>query len=71
MSSLPNASANYANHIIQYVGATNASYKNGYFYKCVNTSGSTYTWEVIDFVLRSELEAAIEEYIGKVLESEF
>ena len=44
-SSMPTASAEYANKLVQYIGATTSSYKNGYFYRCV-LNGSTYSWEV-------------------------
>jgi hypothetical protein len=43
--SMPTASAEYVNKIVQYIGTTTSSYKNGYFYRCV-LNGSTYSWEV-------------------------
>ena len=48
VATMPTASADYADKIVQYVGATTASYTNGYFYKCVedsSTNPSTYSWE--------------------------
>lgn len=44
---LPTASAGELGHIYQYVGNDTESLTNGYFYKCVTTSGS-YEWEQID-----------------------
>lgn len=41
---LPQADENEANKIYEYVGATDATYTNGYFYKCVGTT--TYTGSV-------------------------
>ena len=32
----PNASESYENQIAQYIGLSNQSYTNGYFYKCIN-----------------------------------
>jgi hypothetical protein len=46
-STIPTAASSLVGKIIQYVGATNGSYTNGYFYKCVENSGS-YTWENIE-----------------------
>ena len=44
---MPTASGENEDDIIQYVGATTASYTNGFFYKCVaqGTDPETYTWE--------------------------
>ena len=41
-STMPTASADYVNKVVQYIGTT-GTYINGYFYKCVNNSG-TYSW---------------------------
>jgi len=43
-------SATYVNQITQHIGATNALYTNGYFYKCLaqGTNPETYKWERID-----------------------
>ena len=40
VSSLPTASVSEVDKIYQYIGATDATYKNGYFYKCINNSGT-------------------------------
>jgi len=47
VDTMPAASASFVDQIYEYVGTTDANYTNGYFYKCVNNSG-TYTWERID-----------------------
>ena len=50
VSTMPEASAQYANLIFQYVGTTDENYTNGYFYKCfVNeeTTPTSYTWKVL------------------------
>lgn len=46
VSALPTASADELGNIYQYVGATDANYTNGYFYKCVSDgqSPATYSW---------------------------
>ena len=46
-TTMPTASASNSGAIIQYTGATTASYTNGYFYKCVENSGS-YAWQSIN-----------------------
>jgi len=43
---MPTASADYEGKIVQYIGTTTNTYTNGYFYKCVNNSG-TYSWSNI------------------------
>jgi len=43
---LPTPGPDEVNNIYQYIGATDANYKNGYFYKCV-LDGSSYKWENI------------------------
>ncbi len=47
VSIMPTATADNSGAIVQYVGATNANYTNGYFYKCVSDGGVTpaYSWE--------------------------
>lgn len=55
---LPTASADNLGQIVQYIGATNASYTNGYFYKCVSDGAvdPTYSWEELyDFATKTEL----------------
>lgn len=42
-TTLPTPSASLSGQIFQYTGSTNASYTNGYFYKCVQSGGS-YIW---------------------------
>lgn len=51
ISIMPTASADNVGEIYQYIGATTATYINGYFYKCVEdstTTPSTYSWENVD-----------------------
>lgn len=53
---MPTPSAEYLNKIIQYIGNTTSEYTNGFFYKCVESSGN-YLWENIivqDSYLKSE-----------------
>lgn len=40
---MPTAGSEYEDKIVQYVGDTDSTYTNGYFYKCVEDSGS-YSW---------------------------
>ena len=57
-TTLPTASADNLGQIVQYIGATNASYTNGYFYKCVSDGAvdPTYSWEELyDFATKTEL----------------
>lgn len=46
---IPSAGASHVGKIYQYIGATNLSYTNGYFYKCVSDGESTpsYSWEEV------------------------
>lgn len=46
-STMPTASADNVGDIVQFVGTTTASYTNGYFYKCTESSGS-YSWVQMD-----------------------
>lgn len=39
-AAIPEAKSENLNKVIQYVGETNASYTNGYFYKCVSTQSN-------------------------------
>ena len=55
VDTLPEASLEYKDKIVQYTGATTATLTNGYFYKCVEhteTEGETitvtYSWDNID-----------------------
>lgn len=43
VETLPTASADEVGNIYQYVGETNLSFTNGYFYECIEDSGS-YSW---------------------------
>ena len=47
VTTMPTAASTNVGQIVQYVGATSGGYTNGYFYKCVNNSG-TYSWEQVD-----------------------
>lgn len=45
MSTIPSASVDYLNMIIQYIGTTSETYTNGYFYKCIyDDDNSEYIW---------------------------
>ena len=46
-SEIPNASIGLLNKIIQYIGQTNLTYTNGYFYKCVENGQGGYIWQNI------------------------
>lgn len=46
-STMPTASSENVGSIIQYTGATDSTYTNGYFYICVDNSG-TYSWQNIN-----------------------
>lgn len=50
LSSMPTASADYENKIIQYIGTTTQDYINGYYYKCVSNgeNPATYSWQRIN-----------------------
>jgi len=45
-TTMPTASATYANRICQYLGTDTSSYKKGYFYACINNGGS-FSWSRI------------------------
>lgn len=46
-STMPAADASQSGKIVEYIGTTDSSYINGYFYKCVENSG-TYSWARVD-----------------------
>lgn len=50
VSSMPVASQDEEGNIYQFVGTTDASYTNGYFYECVSDGGNpaTYSWTRVD-----------------------
>lgn len=55
LAELPEASLEYKDRIVQYIGATTGTLTNGYFYKCVEhttTEGGTitvtYSWDNVD-----------------------
>jgi len=47
VSSLPTAASGYVGQIYQFIGTTDSNYTNGYFYKCIDNSG-TYSWTQLD-----------------------
>ena len=47
VSTMPTASADNVGDVVQFVGATDANYTNGYFYKSTENSG-TYSWVQTD-----------------------
>ena len=49
-STMPNASNDNLGKIVQYIGTTNSTYTNGYFYQCVSDGQSTptYSWTNIN-----------------------
>ena len=42
-STMPTASVDYLNKIVEYIGATDSTYTNGYFYQC-RFDGTNYSW---------------------------
>ena len=54
-ATMPTASVDNLGAIVQYTGATTATYTNGYFYKCV-TDGSAYSWETVKTQSDSDLQ---------------
>lgn len=50
-STMPTASSTIEGKIVEYTGATDSTYTNGYFYKCVSdgaTPTPAYSWERVD-----------------------
>ena len=47
VSEISEASADYVGEIVQYVGETNDTYTNGFFYKCIETDG-VYSWTQVN-----------------------
>lgn len=69
-SIMPTPDASNLGVIAQFVGTTDATYTNGYFYKCVSDgqNPATYSWEQTDvqpsggdFVITDTLPATLEE----------
>ena len=61
VTEMPIPVASLAGTILQYVGATTASYDNGYFYKCSQGTPTTVTIETV-----AQLKAAIAESASEV-----
>ena len=61
VTEMPTPVASLAGTILQYVGATTASYDNGYFYKCSQGTPTTVTIETV-----AQLKAAIAESASEV-----
>lgn len=56
-STMPTADSTTVGKIIQYVGATNANYTNGYFYVCIGTTENdvtTYSWSNVEVQEKSK-----------------
>ena len=76
VSIMPTATADNSGAIVQYVGATNANYINGYFYKCMSDGGVTpaYSWEKIqvsdggDTIQVETLPTASADELGNIYE---
>lgn len=49
VATMPTAAVGYLDKIVQYVGATDSTYTNGYFYKCVSDGQPTptYSWTAV------------------------
>lgn len=46
---MPTANVSNKDRIVQYIGATNQTYKNGCFYKCTQVGvSSTYEWDILE-----------------------
>ena len=61
VSSLPVAGSTNLDKIYQYIGTTDSSYTNGYFYKCV-TDGTNYSWEQVEVQPASGSDPGIPTY---------
>ena len=61
-STMPVASAEHANEIVQYSGVTNANYTNGYFYKEMVETGETATVELTTGSGLTDLAVDVERY---------
>ena len=49
VTTMPTASVDYVNQVVQYIGTNSADYINGYFYKCTSSGNpATYAWTRID-----------------------
>ena len=51
--SLPTAGASHENEIYQYIGASDSTYTNGWFYKCIKDTTTTpvsYSWEKVEMI---------------------
>lgn len=76
VSVMSTPTADNSGAIVQYVGATNANYINGYFYKCVSDGGvtPTYSWEKIqvsdggDTIQVETMPTASEDELGNIYE---
>ena len=60
---MPLASETYKNKIVQYIGETDDTYTQGYFYKCVMKEDNTYEWINVETQKASENDGKITEDI--------
>jgi len=58
-TTMPTASSDYLNKIVQYIGITTNTYNNGAFYKCISDGleTPTYSWKIIPF--ETEVNASV------------
>ena len=64
-STMPTASADNLGNVVQYVGGTDNTYTNGYFYKCVSDGDEeepTYSWKQINVQNAVKKPAYLESY---------
>lgn len=63
-SVMPVANASRIGQIVQYTGTTTTNYSNGYFYKCVENSGS-YEWQNVNVQASGSGGSTVESVNGK------
>lgn len=56
LEAMPSASKDYKNKIVQYIGETNDSYTQGYFYKCIIKEDNTYEWINVETQKEQEIK---------------
>lgn len=70
LSTMPTAEAKYVGKYIQYIGETDATYTNGYFYKGIQTTDGenpVYKWEAVtqsapEYTIKKESNPSGEDY---------
>lgn len=66
---IPTASADLVNTIVQYIGTTTVNYTNGYFYKCVSDGAVTPTYSWVEVINGGDMLTSVYDPNGTVVDA--